>query len=100
MHILRNQGKLLDVITFDFDYHLRGHPRFMSTAWIGAFILLLTLLRSIFEINLKKKFNLFLVSTYFLLATFGGHFVSASGALFLVIFASSFIMRILGKISQ
>jgi hypothetical protein len=60
---------------------------FLYFGVVGSFLYLLLFFKSIFSIDLKKKFNLFFVVTYFALAALGGHFfVSALNSLYLVIF--------------
>src|SRR5260221_19546 len=54
---------------------------------VGAFLYFVLFFNSVFSVNLKKKFNLFFIGIYFILAALGGHFFASSlNALYLVVF--------------
>jgi hypothetical protein len=60
---------------------------FLFFGIIGTSLYFILIFSSIFNLNFKKKFNLFFVCIYFILAALGGHFfASAVNALYLVIF--------------
>jgi hypothetical protein len=54
---------------------------------VGSILYFVIFFRSIFSISFRKKFNIFFVVVYFIMAGLGGHyFASALNALYLVIF--------------